>query len=480
MRDAGAPTTFVLYLACATQSGDGYAGLVRQRQASCGPGKGLRMSVIGQEKGSAGGRTAGPTQALALARRLGLAVCDQGFFAGASFIFTLLLARWLTKDEFGAFSVAYAVLLLMLNLYDGLVSEPLAIFGAGRFADRFAAYVGRVLVGHLIIGTAMAGLLGLLAGLLHALGVTALAGAFTGMAVAAPLLCARSLTRQPLYVLSRIQGSVAAGAVHLSIGGFGLALLKATGQLSPATAFLAIGAGGAIASLGIVAFCLQPVWHSTDRMLGIRTLVSTHLTYGGWATGERLLLWAQINVLYLGLPVFAGLHATAAFRAAATLAMPAIMTVMALGTALLPALVRAAAQPVEPRWVRLLAPMAALAVLSYAVLLTGFGHAIAHMLFAGQYDAELDPLLLALTGSGAVLNAVQIMLELQARARLRIRAILHARLMASAVMATAGLGLLMLYDLRGAALASALNSLTTLAALRFSTCRRATASGELQ
>ena len=35
-----------------------------------------------------------------------LAVLDQGLFSGANFVVNILLARWLTPEEYGAFAVA--------------------------------------------------------------------------------------------------------------------------------------------------------------------------------------------------------------------------------------------------------------------------------------------------------------------------------------------------------------------------------------
>jgi len=39
----------------------------------------------------------------------GLAVVDQALFAGSNFLLSILLARWLTPAEYGAFAVADAV-----------------------------------------------------------------------------------------------------------------------------------------------------------------------------------------------------------------------------------------------------------------------------------------------------------------------------------------------------------------------------------
>jgi O-antigen/teichoic acid export membrane protein len=190
-------------------------------------------------------------------------------------------------------------------------------------------------------------------------------------------------------------------------------------------------------------------------------LVGNHLAYGKWVIGERLLFWLQTSIFFLELPLVADLHASAAYRAVTTLAMPANMMMMAVGSVLLPTLVRAQATSTQPQWVRLLVPGAVLTTLVLACLLVGFGHEVGHVLFAGQYDNDLTVTLLAVVALGTVLAAVVVVLEAQLRATLRVRQILIARVAAAAVLLLVGIELTRQLDLLGAAIALDLTYVAT-------------------
>src|SRR5438552_11552208 len=91
-----------------------------------------------------------PMRMLGLLSKGAWAVTDQALFAGSNFILNIVLARWLTPDGYGAFGVAFAVFLLLGTLHTSLLTEPMIVFGAGRFRDRAAQYLGLLLYGHMI------------------------------------------------------------------------------------------------------------------------------------------------------------------------------------------------------------------------------------------------------------------------------------------------------------------------------------------
>jgi O-antigen/teichoic acid export membrane protein len=407
-----------------------------------------------------------------MATRFGLAVCDQALFAGTSFAFTLLLGRWATQEDFGAFSVAFSVFVLLQNVFEGLVFEPFGVYGSGRLSQHLDAYIGRLLIGHFFIAGALAGAALLIALVLGAEQQTTLANAFLGMGLATPFLLGRILTRQALYITARVHWSAVVGVVYLVCSVTVLSLLRSLGLVTPFSAFLALGSGSLVASLIVVLVFLAPVWRSTHPELSPRRLMTDHFTYGGWAIGERLLLWFQTNVFFLELPLVAGLHASAAFRAVSTLAMPAYMTISAVAAVLLPALVRAQASQAQPQWAKWLIPGAMAGAFIYCVLLISFGQQAAHIAFAGQYDADLNLPLLAAAGVGPVLFAAAIVVELRLRAGLMIRQVLVARATTTGLLLLAGVALVAWYHVLGAALALALTWLTTVCVHIFLNWRR--------
>src|SRR5690606_41574113 len=75
-------------------------------------------------------------------------VLDQGLFALANFGVNVLLARWLTPEGYGAFTVAYFIFLLVGAVYGGLFTEPMLGYGAGPVRERVPSYLRALLTGH--------------------------------------------------------------------------------------------------------------------------------------------------------------------------------------------------------------------------------------------------------------------------------------------------------------------------------------------
>jgi hypothetical protein len=54
---------------------------------------------------------------------------DQGLFSGANFLGAILLAKSVSPEEYGAYSVAFAIYLLFTSFYTSLVLEPVSVLG---------------------------------------------------------------------------------------------------------------------------------------------------------------------------------------------------------------------------------------------------------------------------------------------------------------------------------------------------------------
>jgi O-antigen/teichoic acid export membrane protein len=391
-------------------------------------------------------------------RTVGLAVVEQGTFAGSLFLITLVLARWMSAEAFGAFTVGYVIYLLFQNLFEAVVTEPLGIFGAGRYRDLLKAYVGRVFCGQLAIGLFTAALVEIVALGVLFVGASGVAAAVAGAGAALPFLVARSLTRQPLYTISRLEWSIVAWVVFLVLAVGALAALQYAGVLRPFSAFLALGAASGIGSAIPILCCIKPEWATTEPKLSPRALLAAHLCYGRWALCERALQWLAANIYYLQLPLQADLHTSAALRVLNILAMPAAMSLNAICAVILPILVRLEVdhgREVLKRRMRLLLPAVSGVAVAYAVLLVVCGQEVASLLYQRQYDADLTLSLLMVTGLSIILTAVTSVIEVSLRARLQIKRVFLARIASTAILASLGLAATARFGLIGAAAASA-------------------------
>jgi len=77
-----------------------------------------------------------------------LAIADQGLFAGSNFLLNVLLARWLAPADYGAFALAYSVFWLFGVFHTAILTEPMLVFGPGKYRERFPEYLGILLRGH--------------------------------------------------------------------------------------------------------------------------------------------------------------------------------------------------------------------------------------------------------------------------------------------------------------------------------------------
>src|SRR5580658_410520 len=94
------------------------------------------------EEGEPGGR------ARKLARwttKGGLAILDQGLISGSNFLIGILLARWLVPAQYGAFSLAFSVFLLLSYVYQSLLSEPQGVFSGSAYRHCLRGYLKALL-----------------------------------------------------------------------------------------------------------------------------------------------------------------------------------------------------------------------------------------------------------------------------------------------------------------------------------------------
>jgi hypothetical protein len=117
--------------------------------------------------------------AVAWAHKGGFAILDQALFAGTNFLVNVLLARWLEPAQYGAFAVAYAVFLLLTTFHTAVLTEPMLVFGAGKYADRFPQYMGLLISGHCWVASLIALLLAVAALTMRGLGPAHLPQALT-------------------------------------------------------------------------------------------------------------------------------------------------------------------------------------------------------------------------------------------------------------------------------------------------------------
>jgi len=315
-------------------------------------------------------------------------VTEQALFAGANFLVSILLARWLEPAAYGAFSLAYAIFLLLGTVHTGLWTEPMLVYGSGRFRENFAAYQQVLLRYHWRFGGAAC----LFFLVLHlgfwACGAREIALSFLGLSLAAPTVLYLWIVRRGAYVLLKPQLAALGGGLYLLLYLGQTFFFFRTNTLNTFTALLAMAVAGLV-SAEIIRWRMNT---ATERVVNSKEVQILHWRYGRWALLAGIFSWIPGNIFYLILPAFHGFEAAAHFKALMNLLMPILHVNAALGQLLVPGMVRALTQgKLVPFALANLAVLSTLATL-YWLLLIAMGPQFMEWMYEGKYQNATNQL----------------------------------------------------------------------------------------
>jgi O-antigen/teichoic acid export membrane protein len=259
-----------------------------------------------------------------------LAVMDQGLISGSNFFLSIVLARWLRPEQYGAYALAFSGFMLMAAVYQALFLEPMSVLGPVVYGDRKREYLGVLLRMHGILAFPILAALGVLIIVSGEVGLGAeLRNALAGVVLATPCILFFWLARQACY-LELSPGLAATGAVfYCALITGGLSILLRKGLFSPFAAFLLM-AGGAIAVSGFLLIRLKPKFKQTTGHPTVGEVWARHWRYGGWELGTMVVGWAEQNICYGLVGAVLGMAEVGALRALINLALPVVHTTTAL------------------------------------------------------------------------------------------------------------------------------------------------------
>ena len=402
---------------------------------------------------------------LPLLRKGSWAVADQGLFAGTNFLVNILLARWMTPAEYGAFTVAYATFLFVAVIHTGLFTEPMLVFGPGRFKETFSSYLHVLMWGHGGFSLIASLLLGGAALWFDYAGSPVLASSLLGLAMAQPFILFLWLMRRAPYVHHRPRWAVLAGVVYLSVLLALMFILRRYAELSTLIVLLAMGGASLMAGLCIIARFDLRVFSKPGTPMR-ESATREHWEYGRWSVANNLLTWIPANAYFLLLPLWGDLGDSGTLKALKNLVMPVLHINGAFAVLLVPELVKARA---EGRFWNLIVMALAFftaGAAAYWLFIGFFGAEVTGWLYGGQYVEYAN--LLWLLGSTAVLGAVITVLSAALRAIESPRWIFRAYVLSAVVTLTIGVACLALWSLQGVVIAEVLTALATAAGLVFS------------
>jgi len=262
-----------------------------------------------------------------------LAAFDQGAISIANFLATIILARSVSPTDLGVYGVGFVALRLVRSLQEGLIIQPLNVFGAGMDESDFRRYAtSSTLIQILLAGTTS---------LLAALGGWVLIA--TGNDTAGPTMFAlwfaflwwqlQEYIRRLLYtrgmVFSALLNTTISNLVRL-----GLMLWWARGgKLDGIRGLDAIAWGSLVA---LLAALLETRRFWTRHPLTLVEIWNRNWSFGRWVLGGGLAGWVAVEfypVLTAGMISFA---AAGAYRALQNLVAPIHLLLRATDTFLTP------------------------------------------------------------------------------------------------------------------------------------------------
>src|SRR5208283_280682 len=239
------------------------------------------------------------------------ALADPGATLSAGLLVSLLLARWLPAQEYGAFALAFALFLFLSVLHNALVLEPMSVMGPGSYQPMLTDYLEAQIWVHLAMAGALAVPLLLAAALLALFGYRgSLPGALLGAGLALPFVLLLWLARRMSRILERPVSAMFAGAFSLALLLCGLLALQATHKTTPFTVFLLLGFAGLCAALLIFYRLKIGLDETRPCRVSWRSAATENWRFGRWQLGGAV-CFASLGLTPLLLaPVFLGIAAT--------------------------------------------------------------------------------------------------------------------------------------------------------------------------
>ncbi len=267
------------------------------------------------------------------ARQGYLAAIDQGVISLSNFLATILLARNVDPTQLGVYGVGFITLRLVRAVQEGLIVQPMNVFGASMDLDEFRPYATSTSLFQ--IGLA----------LVSALAVAVCGWILTdlGNDTAGPTLFAlwfsflfwqlQEYMRRMLYtrgmVLHALVNSIISNAVRFAL----MIYLVSQGRLSGIAGLDAIAWGALVVMLPGIWFT-RHFW--TRKIIDLRDTWTRNWIFGRWILGGTLTNWVAVEfypILAAGLISFA---AAGAYRALQNLVAPVHLLLRAIDTFLTP------------------------------------------------------------------------------------------------------------------------------------------------
>ncbi|MGH3822601.1 MAG: hypothetical protein ACRDRA_07140 [Pseudonocardiaceae bacterium] len=404
-------------------------------------------------------------------RRAALTLADQLISSASNFALGVLIARAGGADSLGTFGVAFLIWLGVVGTNRALVTEPMTVTGS---TDSRHAQLPEGLLASLVLGVAVAALLGAVGVVLELAGIDAVA--LLALAPCLPSLLAHDYCRSTAFRLQRPDRALLSGVGFALIQGAASGALLALGVSNTAAFLAAWGLGATVgAVIGIGLNGIRPTLRGGVAQL--RALWPR----SRWFLAEFGTAFPADQGYLLLLPVLLGISQFGLYRAGAGLIGPIVVVLIAGGNIGLPESVRRLRQDGIPG-LAAYAPRLTAAVVTVTVLYCGLVAVFAEPVLRLTYGAEFTGAVTVtrLIAGQYVLLALSFGFGQAVKAAGRMRQLWATRAVSAAVSITAVIVLAQAFGLIGAGVASvtAGGAYSLGVAIAYRRMRRCTSSAE--
>lgn len=251
-----------------------------------------------------------------------LAIIDQALFSGSNFVFSILLARWLSGEEYGAYAVTFAVFMLLATVHQALLLVPSLILGSTLYKDRRRGYLGAMIRLHTMLSLCLSGGLALATLVTYIRSPESpLVGSFAGLALALPCVLLYWLARSAWYLDLAPGGAAAAAFLYCVLLLSGVWLSHQTGLASAFTGFVVMTVASLTLSIALL-WRLKPVVWSQRGRVSTKEVWQESWIYGRWELAIAIAIWLPVNLCYPLTAGIIGISGAGALRAMQNLTLP--------------------------------------------------------------------------------------------------------------------------------------------------------------
>ena len=268
----------------------------------------------------------------------GLAILDQGVYSGSNFIFNILLARWLSADNYGAFSLAFAIYLFSTSFHNAMILEPISVFGTAKYSENIRGYLSSQFIIHIIV----TGVLGLSVSLIgyillyFSLVDSFLSHAIIGAGFFLPLMLLMWLARRVFYILSQPGWSLLLSCFYSICLLGGVYYLHSIKPVSPIAWFGIMGLSSLAGLIVLFKLDVSNFRSEANKEWGWKKMLAEQWVFGKWIMLAAFFNFAATQIQIFIIAGVLGLNAAGAFSALQNFMLPMMQILTAISALALP------------------------------------------------------------------------------------------------------------------------------------------------